>query len=177
MGNVNDVIVRGKGQDWVPGACCIISRSAVHSHAIQEFLVPLTSALPTLAASLAGTPPLPPQLQHRFCVLNFTAAPRDRARFSLPSPALPTPIRRRPSWRRAWEHASAHPSRLHSSTTGTAALAPPASSPLHAFSLSRRYLVSWKHPAACGVTPTWRWQYTVNLVAVGAVLYFLGMWV
>jgi hypothetical protein len=27
------------------------------------------------------------------------------------------------------------------------------------------------------VTPTWRWQYTVNLVAVGAVLYFLGMWV
>lgn len=173
MGNVNDVIVRGKGQDWVPGACCIISRSARHPHAIQEFLVPLTSASPTLAASLAGAPPLPRQPQLRFCVLNFPAAPHDRARFSLPSPAPPTPIHRRLSWRRAWEHASAHPARLH--TSGLSC--PCTIAPSHAFSRSRRYLVSWKHPAACGVAPTWRWQYTVNVVAVGVALYFLGMWV
>ncbi len=40
-----------------------------------------------------------------------------------------------------------------------------------------RYLVTWKHPAACGQQVTWRWQYTVNIVAICVLLYFVGMFV
>ena len=64
---------------------------------------------------------------------------------------------------------------------------------LHCAHAAGRYLVTWKHPAACGVAVTWRWQYarspplppvrgcnilcmyTVNIVAIGVVFYFVGM--
>jgi hypothetical protein len=105
MGNVNDVIVRSKGQDWVPGASIAIRflrilmllRRAVHNRSLRRLhrrrglqVIRTTSLLS-----------LPAIVERRFRPLNIPAAPRGRALCSLPLPALLTLTRRHPLWRLA----------------------------------------------------------------------------
>ena len=125
MGNVNDVIVRSKGQDWVPGAR-LMARDFLKRFSSDNWL-PLTRAFHRRAlhyrpmrrlhrrGAVQVSPSRAPSQNQSASTVFFRihppAAPRARALCSLRSRARRTPIRRPQSWRRVWEPASESPPR------------------------------------------------------------------